>query len=74
MAGIDPLSAEVAPLFHPRRDTWSTYFDWHGTLTDSDPIETVIMIKCLPELTSPNSASALSVHLYFALFGSEEYE
>lgn len=24
----DPLTGEVAPLYHPRRDAWSTHFAW----------------------------------------------
>jgi HNH endonuclease len=26
LAGIDPVTAEVTPLFHPRRDRWSAHF------------------------------------------------
>ena len=25
---IDPLSSEVTPLFHPRRDRWGEHFAW----------------------------------------------
>ena len=25
---IDPLSGEIAPLFHPRRDRWGDHFAW----------------------------------------------
>jgi hypothetical protein len=30
IAGIDPLTGEVTPLFHPRRQTWSEHFEWVG--------------------------------------------
>jgi 5-methylcytosine-specific restriction endonuclease McrA len=26
--GIDPLSGQTVPLFHPRRDSWSDHFVW----------------------------------------------
>jgi hypothetical protein len=26
--GIDPLSGQVTPLFHPRQHTWSEHFAW----------------------------------------------
>ena len=27
-SGHDPISGEIAPLFHPRLDTWSDHFIW----------------------------------------------
>lgn len=27
----DPLSGEIVPLFHPRRDTWNEHFMWDET-------------------------------------------
>lgn len=30
IAGIDPASNEVVPLFHPRRDAWKLHFRWNG--------------------------------------------
>ena len=31
LAGVDPLTGNVAQLFHPRREAWSDHFEWHGT-------------------------------------------
>src|SRR5690606_1105448 len=28
LAGFDPLTGEITPLFHPRRDTWTDRFAW----------------------------------------------
>jgi 5-methylcytosine-specific restriction endonuclease McrA len=28
LAGIDPDTGNVVPLFHPRRDTWEEHFRW----------------------------------------------
>lgn len=28
LAGIDPVSGLLTPLFHPRRDRWNTHFVW----------------------------------------------
>lgn len=28
IAGIDPVSGEIARLFHPRRDVWTDHFAW----------------------------------------------
>jgi hypothetical protein len=30
IAGIDPVSGKLSPLFHPRRHKWSRHFRWEG--------------------------------------------
>ena len=30
IAGIDPDSGQVTPLFHPRKDEWREHFTWDG--------------------------------------------
>src|SRR5947209_18272824 len=30
LSGVDPDTDRVAPLFNPRRDTWSRHFAWDG--------------------------------------------
>jgi 5-methylcytosine-specific restriction endonuclease McrA len=30
VAGIDPETRRVTPLFHPRRHKWQRHFRWHG--------------------------------------------
>src|SRR5207247_6649897 len=30
IAGIDPLTGNLVPLFHPRRQKWSRHFRWRG--------------------------------------------
>jgi hypothetical protein len=30
IAGIDPDTGKLAPLFHPRRQSWSRHFRWEG--------------------------------------------
>ena len=30
IAGSDPESGEIVPLFHPRRDRWGDHFEWNG--------------------------------------------
>ena len=30
IAGIDPVSGLVSPLYHPRHDVWPEHFEWHG--------------------------------------------
>ncbi|WP_165075384.1 HNH endonuclease [Paludisphaera rhizosphaerae] len=32
VAGVDPLTGKVAPLFHPRRQHWSRHFRWQGAV------------------------------------------
>lgn len=32
IAGIDPVSMQVARLFHPRKDRWGRHFRWDGPL------------------------------------------
>ncbi len=31
IAAIDPLTGEVVPFFHPRRQKWSEHFEWDET-------------------------------------------
>jgi hypothetical protein len=31
IAGIDPESGQLVPLFHPRREQWKNHFSWEGT-------------------------------------------
>ena len=30
IAGVDPHSGKIVPLFHPRRQRWSRHFRWEG--------------------------------------------
>lgn len=30
IAGLDPQTGQLTPLFHPRRDYWAGHFDWYG--------------------------------------------
>ena len=30
LTGVDPMSGEVVPLFHPRRDQWAEHFLFRG--------------------------------------------
>ena len=30
IAGIDPVSGTLSPLFHPRTDVWDDHFRWRG--------------------------------------------
>ena len=30
LTGIDPQTAQLTPLFHPRRDQWTGHFTWEG--------------------------------------------
>lgn len=32
IAGIDPETGRMAPLFHPRRDDWHEHFEWRGPI------------------------------------------
>ena len=32
IAALDPQSAELVPLFHPRRHRWTEHFAWEGTM------------------------------------------
>ena len=31
IAGLDPESGQLVPLFHPRREVWSQHFAWQET-------------------------------------------
>ena len=30
IAGIDPVTGQLVPLFHPRRQSWRRHFQWDG--------------------------------------------
>ena len=30
LTGVDPVSGELVPLFHPRRDRWAEHFQFRG--------------------------------------------
>jgi hypothetical protein len=32
IAGIDPVTEELVPLFHPRRQRWERHFFWSGAV------------------------------------------
>lgn len=32
IAGLDPVSGQLVPLFHPRQQHWSEHFTWDGTV------------------------------------------
>jgi hypothetical protein len=32
IAGIDPHSGQLVPMFHPRRQRWDRHFVWDGSL------------------------------------------
>jgi hypothetical protein len=32
IAGIDPVTNQLAALFHPRRQTWERHFVWNGAI------------------------------------------
>lgn len=34
LAGIDPRSGEIAPVFQPRRDAWNEHFRWDGPVVE----------------------------------------
>lgn len=31
LAGVDPQTGVVNPLFNPRHDEWNEHFEWHGS-------------------------------------------
>jgi hypothetical protein len=33
LAGIDPATGAIAPLFHPRAQNWADHFEWRGVAT-----------------------------------------
>jgi HNH endonuclease len=48
VAGVDPATRKIVPLFHPRRHKWSRHFRWDGAvLVGRTPIgrATVIALK-----------------------------
>jgi len=30
LAGLDPVTGDLSPLFHPRRDKWVEHVEWEG--------------------------------------------
>jgi hypothetical protein len=45
IAGIDPLTGQLVPLFHPRQDRWTEHFEWSGAqLVGRTPIGRVTVL------------------------------
>ncbi len=36
IAGIDPETGRLTPLFNPRTDEWNEHFIWHGVVIDGN--------------------------------------
>jgi hypothetical protein len=34
IAGIDPVTGQLVPLFHPRRQRWERHFAWNGAILE----------------------------------------
>jgi hypothetical protein len=34
IAGIDPVTGDLVPLFHPRRQRWERHFFWNGAVLE----------------------------------------
>src|SRR6184192_315757 len=32
IAGLDPITGALTPLFHPRQNIWAEHFTWNGPL------------------------------------------
>ena len=32
IAGLDPETGSLVPLYHPRNDRWDDHFEWNGTM------------------------------------------
>lgn len=47
LASVDPETAAVVPLFHPRRDIWSEHFHWDGPRLVGDTPTGRATIRCL---------------------------
>ena len=49
LTGIDPLTSEVTPLFHPRQQRWTDHFLWEGLhiVGKSNVSRTTIRVLCM---------------------------
>jgi len=57
IAGLDPLTTELTPLFHPRKDVWTDHFRWEGArLLGLTPVG-----RTTVEVLRINDAGALNV-------------
>lgn len=59
LAGIDPATNSLTPLFHPRNDVWPEHFEWQGLrIIGRTPVgRTTVRVLNL------NSAARLQVRL-----------
>lgn len=49
LTGIDPLTDEVTPLFHPRRQSWEDHFRWDGLhiIGQTEIGRTTVRVLCM---------------------------
>ncbi len=67
LSGIDPLTGEIVPLFHPRRQKWKRHFRWEGARvvgrTRSGRATVAVLNMNSPERTAPREAlTVLGLH------------
>jgi hypothetical protein len=68
-SALDPISSQLVPLFHPRRDRWSDHFRW------SDDVLTIVPITATGRATVArlqlNRTGAVNVRRALLSLGEE---
>ncbi len=57
IAGVDPVSGEIARLFHPRRDDWNGHFMWRGAWL----FGRTAIARCTIQVLSINNPESVAV-------------
>jgi HNH endonuclease len=52
IAGVDPITQQIVPLYHPRRERWDEHFRWRGPL---------YWLEFRPKAGRPSRCSALTI-------------
>lgn len=47
LCSIDPLTGDIVPLFHPRRDTWAEHFQLNGAVIEPLTAKARVTVRLL---------------------------
>jgi hypothetical protein len=53
LASLDPITGEITPLFHPRKDKWDEHFHLSGAVIEPVSAQARVTIKLL-QLNKPD--------------------
>jgi hypothetical protein len=47
IAGLDPVTRQIVPLFNPRRHAWNDHFRWNGAVLEGPTVTVRVTVQVL---------------------------